>query len=1051
MHTFSSSNVSKFPRVTLARDHGQAFLCVERYKGASTRLPRLDHVEPKTDNSGYLYPLDWACEMDWWDDARPWRAYLPTTTPIGWQPAGCAWVMPIDANRSPTEPLPGGPWTKFRAPRDMVSSYNKLKIALESTIPILSSHIPAIPLVADLLPLQPVSRLSDLLLDKDELLRAYWDWRRPALDWLGYIRWLTAIIGPAWQDDPMLSPGSNLRTFMDSFAIPPFARGATFDVVQYQDWSDLRRDAFHLINRCGINVSYTWDSKCNERFDLRNFRPTAWKYTYRPSLPQMEHVLIDKWGDEKGWVSHSNAERKEWNASLRYADAQDVEEHINVRVYVAEARANPDPDDSEDDELELPERPKDYDLDDPPPKSPSPPLQHASPIASDVLDATSRPDSDAEQSAFHLAPHVSSESCHAPAPQLPPKSPPLPPRNNSPIAPDMLDETSPPDSDAELLAFHSPLLTESAPAMEFQEPPASETALDALSADDEEEWELINEVGEQPVIHEDTDAFKTAPAMLMTSELEVSGAHVAVGTPEYSQMTENPFHQDEPGSDGVQESAARPFWAWLVKHSGGDSRLTTEVDLPHSSPYTIEVEFLSAANVHIDELGEMVLLSHLETSLVENTPSMSGPDLLRTALERGVPVRISWSASYGQSVQNIARRGARPHPLPDWYWGVASSLGFYGDSDADILTQWRHRMSILFRRPESVRLLQYGGIVWRIARQFMPQEILFNVLRLPSAMYLMHGEWYAGGGGHCEITANSQDDRLLRAVIGTIHDGSTYFPPPEVWAASAVFNGFWNALSEDRFQAIWKHVRNGTAKPRTRGKWVSDMRGWNKGVREALVARQAGLYLDLGELRQEHQDWIALSPLATPGLGVICHGDGAREGAIGWPLVVRLRGKPSHAGSLARLVSFREGTSLKIASVDDANESSETRPVPNPRSLTLTLSARRCAQPNRLKDTGARKEDVEELRPLLLLSSVLLIHYQIVLVCGSARIPTAETVPYSWPIRVISGPDEEQNNGAASFASQAHLQFFRPPCVYASGVPLAHMCREIFAVPDRVI
>ncbi|KAI0056588.1 hypothetical protein BV25DRAFT_1842193 [Artomyces pyxidatus] len=788
-----------YPRISIHRQHGRAFVHIEQHPPASISIPDPSNTESYTDSYGRIQPWDWVTNMDWWDDVRPWRAFIPSHARFGALPPDVEWILPSQADRTEVEPTGTG-WT-FRAPTALVRAYEDYVHRINGLKPILEEFGGLPSGIAQPPPFPESATVASLIADQQDLRAAYWQWRRPLMEWLGYLRWLIARGGPTWRHIPSIPDGTPLRAFLNAVVIPPFPRGATFDIIEYQSWSNTRRDALQLLMDRKVNLCYTWGAHHAERQELARFRLQNWHLPLPPPIPEQTTILVEHWKDLRGWRSTTRSQRQAWHQAFRYAELKDPDEYVNVRVYAADAGIADTGDDwdyQDGDTPDLPETEKNYRLDSIQPiLSPSPALRRwiagskdrrppAPPPFPFVHIPSPPPAQDAGQSS-HTASLENQEAVSQPTaspPQSPPRRIATPPLVNQ---------------------GQEALSTENATQGTQREPRNDSMAYqeyaDSLMSDVHQDFrENTPEPGQDDV---DNSANTSSPATPLYQPL-IHRLSSTSPTEEIETLDNDSLMQDEDTASQMSVElhfdARRtgPFTQWLNEHSGGEDQMI----IPHcptdATPFTIENEFYPTAVISLDPISEIAL-----GSLFERAPTSEGDDLLRYALEFGVRLHISWNTAWGNQLQAIARNGQAPYPLPDWYQALLAPLPPPNPLDPTQLTShWKARMSSLCQHHESVYLLQYGGIIWRIIRHFLPDNIMYDALRLPTELYFNHGVLYHTGTGHSERPDNDFQDPLLATVLGTVlvrQTPHTLLPPPDVWADSATFNGFWNELTETRF------------------------------------------------------------------------------------------------------------------------------------------------------------------------------------------------------------------------------------------------------------
>ncbi|KAG2354421.1 hypothetical protein BDR07DRAFT_1494636 [Suillus spraguei] len=170
-------------------------------------------------------------------------------------------------------------------------------------------------------------------------------------------------------------------------------------------------------------------------------------------------------------------------------------------------------------------------------------------------------------------------------------------------------------------------------------------------------------------------------------------------------------------------------------------------------------------------------------------PSASPADSIPGLLKSGAPYQIR------VPIGNATPQLLVPHPAylasRDQY--ISFNLGNPRYWDAYML-----RVTELLQKPFARRFLSLGGILWRLALQFGPADLIARALAGPSSYATV---WQSGdiSDGHCDDIATAAEIGILlgRNFSGTV----TCWPPYDLWNASIQWKGSWSNDNESWFQS----------------------------------------------------------------------------------------------------------------------------------------------------------------------------------------------------------------------------------------------------------
>ncbi|KAF8185393.1 hypothetical protein BJ912DRAFT_852706 [Pholiota molesta] len=145
------------------------------------------------------------------------------------------------------------------------------------------------------------------------------------------------------------------------------------------------------------------------------------------------------------------------------------------------------------------------------------------------------------------------------------------------------------------------------------------------------------------------------------------------------------------------------------------------------------------------------------------------------------------------------------------------------------------RCQAVLSQPQGRAALLKGGIIWRIAKQFLSSD---GVLDGPSVEVTSHRVGYSHASGTPKV--QYCDDDLTENEIGIICGTyslytslgqvtvKSWFPPPVCWNKDRTGVQWieWTARNEQFFTDLLEDIKSGKAVPLTVVEWTSRLRGW---------------------------------------------------------------------------------------------------------------------------------------------------------------------------------------------------------------------------------
>lgn len=136
-------------------------------------------------------------------------------------------------------------------------------------------------------------------------------------------------------------------------------------------------------------------------------------------------------------------------------------------------------------------------------------------------------------------------------------------------------------------------------------------------------------------------------------------------------------------------------------------------------------------------------------------------------------------------------------------------------------------LSVIFYlqgRPELRRCLTHGGILWRLVLHHFGSVDLPAALNGPSPGAV---HWRVG-----DVDPRSQlfDDvlpsKIVNLLVGGATDGSSLWPPPDLFETAVNFPGVWTSPLEDWFDLRANAINAHTAAPLSRAEWKGSIPFW---------------------------------------------------------------------------------------------------------------------------------------------------------------------------------------------------------------------------------
>lgn len=296
---------------------------------------------------------------------------------------------------------------------------------------------------------------------------------------------------------------------------------------------------------------------------------------------------------------------------------------------------------------------------------------------------------------------------------------------------------------------------------------------------------------------------------------------------EVDRLGQGPTNEDE--SEDSRDMQRRLLLAEIEREATNKEWYTVgrvDPDVLKDTAVGCDEEFCKASTMTFPPATELKLAHYV----LENG-DVYRSDLLALCIRNGMPMSIRFAAAYGRKQQDKARkefaeRFQNNEATPGWMREHSvKSLAF---PDVDIAghyySAYLDALERVERYPHMTRLLFYGGLTWRLAIEYIGKRLARTAGTGPSEAWKLVGTGPLAdpATGDCSETYDlASEDDLAKVLHGTFPDGSTLWPPQEVFMRSWRWRGEWSEELEDWFQRRADELRKGQDKPRFRNQWGS--------------------------------------------------------------------------------------------------------------------------------------------------------------------------------------------------------------------------------------
>jgi hypothetical protein len=189
-------------------------------------------------------------------------------------------------------------------------------------------------------------------------------------------------------------------------------------------------------------------------------------------------------------------------------------------------------------------------------------------------------------------------------------------------------------------------------------------------------------------------------------------------------------------------------------------------------------------------------------------PSISPADFIPTLLRSGAPYRVL--SPPGNATPQLLI--GQPPYLATRHEYVGLDL-----QDPNYWNNYKRNVKELLGRPYARRFLSLGGILWRLALQFGPADLVERAIAGPSSDAT---DWASGdmSDGLCDDMVTPADKGIL--VGRSLRGSESCWPSYDLWDASAGWTGCWSDDNESWFQSHLSNLSDGKIDaPKNRQVW----------------------------------------------------------------------------------------------------------------------------------------------------------------------------------------------------------------------------------------
>jgi hypothetical protein len=158
-------------------------------------------------------------------------------------------------------------------------------------------------------------------------------------------------------------------------------------------------------------------------------------------------------------------------------------------------------------------------------------------------------------------------------------------------------------------------------------------------------------------------------------------------------------------------------------------------------------------------------------------PNLSVSDLLTRSLIKGLPYSVTLPPAFSPNLSLPTLQQSLAH-IPQGRNEPVSRL---------MVDQYLNNVRMVLSRPHAYKLLERGGLIWRIVRHYGPQVYARAFIGpLPAA---------DNSTGHNNVINPDE----IQALLGVTTNSNSFWPYPEWYEKSGRYNGEWTAANEAWF------------------------------------------------------------------------------------------------------------------------------------------------------------------------------------------------------------------------------------------------------------
>ncbi|KAI1782704.1 hypothetical protein LXA43DRAFT_871470, partial [Ganoderma leucocontextum] len=145
--------------------------------------------------------------------------------------------------------------------------------------------------------------------------------------------------------------------------------------------------------------------------------------------------------------------------------------------------------------------------------------------------------------------------------------------------------------------------------------------------------------------------------------------------------------------------------------------------------------------------------------------------------------------------------------------------------------RYRVRVKALLETPRARAALMLGGIIWRIAMEFMAPDAIRLVMNGPSDEVARHGNPFRANAGppYYDDALTEWEEDFICGLYPVSTQGSTqskkcsWFPLRNAWESGSLYHGEWSSRAEHWFRHQMDDILSGAGTPRDMQAWKNHL------------------------------------------------------------------------------------------------------------------------------------------------------------------------------------------------------------------------------------